>query len=274
MIPEGSYINRHGVTARQVRLFFSKLKEKVIKARVVPGEGIGATSAQSIGEPCTQMTLKTFHFAGVASMNVTLGVPRIKEIINASTNIATPIIQVQLKNKQDALVASLVKNEINVVYLKDICESICEVYEPAGCFLEIKLNRLILEKKFFSINIERVSRAIIKGKLKIKEKQVCIQNQYKLRIEPYDTSEREMIFVMKSLLKKLPMVKVGGISTIRRALINKTSSGDEFRIFAEGFGLDQIFLIPQVDYTKTITNHIIEVNEVLGIEAARYKIIE
>jgi hypothetical protein len=45
-----------------------------------------------VGEPCTQMTLKTFHFAGVASMNITLGVPRIQEIINATKNISTPII--------------------------------------------------------------------------------------------------------------------------------------------------------------------------------------
>jgi DNA-directed RNA polymerase III subunit RPC1 len=46
----------------------------------------------NVGEPCTQMTLKTFHFAGVASMNITLGVPRIQEIINATKNINTPII--------------------------------------------------------------------------------------------------------------------------------------------------------------------------------------
>jgi DNA-directed RNA polymerase III subunit RPC1 len=52
--------------------------------------------AQSIGEPGTQMTLKTFHFAGVASMNVTLGVPRIKEIINGAKNISTPIMKVRL----------------------------------------------------------------------------------------------------------------------------------------------------------------------------------
>jgi len=51
---------------------------------MIPGEACGAVTAQSIGEPATQMTLKTFHFAGVASMNVTLGVPRIKEIINAT----------------------------------------------------------------------------------------------------------------------------------------------------------------------------------------------
>lgn len=56
--------------------------------------------AQSISEPATQMTLKTFHFAGVASMNVTLGVPRLKEIINASKEISTPIITAELVNNK------------------------------------------------------------------------------------------------------------------------------------------------------------------------------
>lgn len=60
------------------------------------GSTVGAVGAQSIGEPGTQMTLKTFHFAGVASMNVTLGVPRIKEIINGAKNISTPIMKVRL----------------------------------------------------------------------------------------------------------------------------------------------------------------------------------
>jgi DNA-directed RNA polymerase III subunit RPC1 len=59
------------------------------------GSTVGAVGAQSIGEPGTQMTLKTFHFAGVASMNVTLGVPRIKEIINGARNISTPIMKVR-----------------------------------------------------------------------------------------------------------------------------------------------------------------------------------
>ena len=65
-------------------------------AKITPGEAVGAVAAQSIGEPGTQMTLKTFHFAGVASMNITLGVPRIKEIINAVKEISTPIISAKL----------------------------------------------------------------------------------------------------------------------------------------------------------------------------------
>lgn len=70
-----------------------------MKAKIEPGTAVGALAAQSIGEPGTQMTLRSFHFAGVAAMNITQGVPRIKEIINASPKISTPIITAGLVNK-------------------------------------------------------------------------------------------------------------------------------------------------------------------------------
>jgi len=79
---------------------------------IVPGEAVGAVAGQSIGEPGTQMTLKTFHFAGVASMNITLGVPRIKEIINASKTISTPIITAKLICETDTISARIVKGRV------------------------------------------------------------------------------------------------------------------------------------------------------------------
>lgn len=81
------------------------------------------------------MTLKTFHFAGVASMNVTLGVPWIKEIFNSTEQIATPIIEINLYNKHDTTSANFIKNKINAVYLNDILESIEEVYEANSAYL-------------------------------------------------------------------------------------------------------------------------------------------
>nr|XP_034354246.1 DNA-directed RNA polymerase III subunit RPC1-like [Arvicanthis niloticus] len=90
------------------------------RAQMEPGSAVGALCAQSIGEPGTQMTLKTFHFAGVASMNITLGVPRIKEIINASKAISTPIITAQLDKDDDADYARLVKGRIEKTLLGEI----------------------------------------------------------------------------------------------------------------------------------------------------------
>ena len=84
------------------------------------GTAVGAVAAQSIGEPGTQMTLKTFHFAGVASMNITQGVPRIKEIINASKAISTPIITAHLDVDTDAEFARVVKGRIEKTLLGEV----------------------------------------------------------------------------------------------------------------------------------------------------------
>jgi DNA-directed RNA polymerase III subunit RPC1 len=86
------------------------------------------------------MTLKTFHFAGVASMNITLGVPRIKEIINATKEISTPIITAKLFNEEEVVSARIVKGRIEKTILGDICKYIKEVYTPRGCYLSIKVD--------------------------------------------------------------------------------------------------------------------------------------
>jgi DNA-directed RNA polymerase III subunit RPC1 len=213
------------------------------RAKAVPGEAIGGITAQSIGEPCTQMTLKTFHFAGVASMNVTLGVPRIKEIINASKNIQTPIIEVWLKPDWDEIHAKSVKNKINTIRLSDVILHIKEIYEPGGCYLEVKLDLNLISSKFLNITSKKCVESIAASKLKLKEKNMTYTHS-KIRIESYDTSEREMIFIIADLKKKLGNVIVGGIPTINRAILNVVEEKDplgapiqKFNVFADGTGL-------------------------------------
>ena len=99
--------------------FIKSCLEKYDKAQVEPGSAVGAVAAQSIGEPGTQMTLKTFHFAGVAGMSITQGVPRIKEIINASKAISTPVISCTLISK-DERAARVVKGRIEQTFLRDV----------------------------------------------------------------------------------------------------------------------------------------------------------
>src|SRR3989344_5766471 len=66
-------------------------------AKIDPGESVGLVAAESIGEPGTQMTLNTFHFAGVSEMNVTMGLPRIIEILDARSTVSTPMMEIYLK---------------------------------------------------------------------------------------------------------------------------------------------------------------------------------
>ena len=112
--------NQLKVTKSQLLTFLELCRTKYLRAKIEPGSTVGAVGAQSIGEPGTQMTLKTFHFAGVASMNVTLGVPRIKEIINASKTISTPIISCRLANNTSEASARIVKGRLEKTMLGDV----------------------------------------------------------------------------------------------------------------------------------------------------------
>lgn len=91
-----------------------------------PGEAVGLLAAQSIGEPSTQMTLNTFHFAGRGEMNVTLGIPRLREILMvASANIKTPMMSVPVFNTKKALrrVKSL-KKQLTRVCLGEVLQKV------------------------------------------------------------------------------------------------------------------------------------------------------
>lgn len=87
-----SHITRR-CTAAELQKIVHRVRQQVQKALVAAGEMVGAIAAQSIGEPTSQSTLNTFHHAGVAAKNVTLGVPRIKELIDCTRHIKTPTMQ-------------------------------------------------------------------------------------------------------------------------------------------------------------------------------------
>jgi len=168
------------------------------------------------------MTLKTFHFAGVASMNVTLGVPRINEIINATKVISTPIIRAKLVTEDCERSARIVKGRLETTILGDICKYIKEVYSPKGCYLSIKLDLDAIERLKLELTIDHIVDAILKTrKIKLKSDNIRKKNIAKLHIDPYDTSRDKMYFAMQTLKKMLPSVIVKGIHSINRAVINK-----------------------------------------------------
>ena len=108
------------------------VETRFIKANAQPGEMVGVLAAQSIGEPATQMTLNTFHFAGVSAKNVTLGVPRLKEILNVSQNIRTPSMTVYQEPDKvgDRESAKLLRSMVQHTNLRSVAET-CELwYDP------------------------------------------------------------------------------------------------------------------------------------------------
>ena len=119
---------------------------------VAPGEMCGTLAAQSIGEPATQMTLNTFHYAGVSSKNVTLGVPRLKEIINVARNLKTPVTYVYLNSdiSRDMFRAKEVQTELAHTSLKTVTSSVEIFYDPVINGTVIEDDRDLVEA-FFAI---------------------------------------------------------------------------------------------------------------------------
>ena len=204
----------------QLKEFFNELWNRYIKSKINPGEAVGAVAAQSIGEPATQMTLKTFHFAGLASMNITQGIPRIKEIINNNKKILTPIIFAELVEKNDLEVAKTVKRRIEKVQLKRICKYIEEVISPDNCHIEIVLDKKYIQSSNLEISIHKVKEALILNKkklnLKLKENHIKIKSDTKLIIEPPETDRNNLYFVLEILMKNLPDIVVSGVNTVKR----------------------------------------------------------
>lgn len=176
--------NSDWITVAHVLDFCRLLWRKYQKAMIQPGEAVGAVGAQSIGEPGTQMTLKTFHFAGVASMNVTLGVPRIKEIINAASKIMTPIITVPLAINNDSFAfAQMVKGKLECTKLGQICSYVKQVLAPEGTWIVVRLNRDSIQGNFLEVDAETVRESILEtgtvGKLKLRDNLVEVIHKWK-----------------------------------------------------------------------------------------------
>jgi len=275
------------ITESSVKTFLNIALLKYRKARVEPGTAVGAIGAQSIGEPGTQMTLKTFHFAGVASMNVTLGVPRIKEIINASKVISTPIINAVLVNKDDERAARVVKGRVEKTLLSDIAFYIEDVYINNQAYLQIRIDLGTIEKLQLELTLEDIVVAIARApKLKIHLSSIEVQLPDKVRVKvDSDTGkpktaaaslkeplENALFYRMQQLRRALPEIVVKGLPEIARAVINIRDDGKR-ELLVEGYGLRDVMCTDGVIGSKTTTNHVLEVNSVLGIEAARSSII-
>ncbi len=109
-----------------------QIESRFNKAMVNPGESCGVLAAQCVGEPATQMTLNTFHFAGVSAKNVTLGVPRLKEIINGAKNVKTPSVTVYLDKEHGASedLAKKVMANLEYTRLKELAVETSILFDP------------------------------------------------------------------------------------------------------------------------------------------------
>ncbi|KIW08901.1 uncharacterized protein PV09_00821 [Verruconis gallopava] len=217
------------VTKRNLETFIKACFVKYEKAKVQPGHAVGAIAAQSIGEPGTQMTLKTFHFAGVAGMSITQGVPRIKEIINAAKKISTPIVTVRLENAYSAQVAQIVKARIEKTYLRDIAEYVAENWTPTGGYITIKFDLETMQRLQLDLNMREIALAILRHRgLKLKPENIQLYGTRHIRITPPEPAVSKADLDYKRVLDD----ETGG-DVVRRVSARRKKPTDEYHIIQD-----------------------------------------
>ncbi|XP_060879437.1 DNA-directed RNA polymerase III subunit RPC1 [Metopolophium dirhodum] len=264
------------ITYTQLIKFYVTCLTKYMAAVIEPGTPVGAIAAQSIGEPGTQMTLKTFHFAGVASMNITQGVPRIKEIINSSKNISTPIITAYLENDKDKEFARIVKARIEQTTLTEVCSFIDVVLDSAECYLLIHIDMNRIKLLQLEVTIETIRDSILSTpRIGIKANQVNIDNESCVSISLPSKGTQSLNNWINIYSQNLQKVVIKGISAVSRAVIHEEDDNGEIRykLLVEGDNLREVMATPGVIGKRCTSNNTFQVWNALGIEASRATII-
>ncbi|KAH0454085.1 hypothetical protein IEQ34_018409 [Dendrobium chrysotoxum] len=234
-----------GISAKQLEVFLETCISRYYLKKLEAGAAIGVIGAQ----------------------NITLGVPRIKEIINAAKNISTPVIKTQLLSSSEALSARIVKGCLEKTTLGEVSKFIKIVLKPSQTYISVVLDMERIESLQMRISSESVQCAILNHpRIGLKPEHVHIMSSQKLKIYlPH--VHKGQLFPLHSMMTLLPK----GISTVKRAVIKKDK--ELYSLFVEGTNYLAVMGTPGVDASKTTSNHVIEVCQTLGIEAARQTII-
>jgi DNA-directed RNA polymerase subunit A' len=235
----------------------SSTVEHYKRALMEPGEAVGIVAAQSIGEPGTQMTLRTFHYAGVREQNVTLGLPRLIEIVDARRIPSTPIMTIYLDEVHRKNREAAVKIARNIIFttLENLTQAIYEdlLHEE----VVVELNKTMMEDR--EVTMEELKEALQIPNCTVKTKGNTLYLQPK------------KVDALRKLRDKAPSAHVKGVVGIRRVLV--TEEHGEWVIRTDGSNLSKILEIPGIDTSRTTTNNVHEIAKAIGIEAARNALI-
>ena len=320
-----------------------EIETRFHQAKVNPGEMAGVLAAQSIGEPATQMTLNTFHYAGVSAKNVTLGVPRLKEIINVAKTVKTPSLSIYLQEEVsgDPDVASLVHSLIEYTVLGDIVK-MTEIFYDSDVKNPVVEQDAEFVKDFYDLSefsdddLRRLSPWVLRivlnptiffdKKMRMNEIVEVVRNEYgsdlhvvtsddnadelvlRLRIvndSPYtsgnggfdelgnpipededmDAGQEDDVFLKRLEKSLLTSLKLRGVEDVKKVFMRggaKKSTWDDEKGFGikdewvletDGTNLMGVLGVDFIDATRTISNDIVEVLVVLGIEGVRASIL-
>lgn len=241
-----------------------KIMDLFEKAMIEPGEAAGVVTAQSIGEPGTQMTLRTFHFAGVKERNVTLGLPRLIELVDARKKPVTPTMDIYLdeEHKLSREKALEVAKRIIFTRISDLVNKVDTDYSG-------NLSFIFSEKKIADrgTSIQEIHEVLKSSK---KRYEVSI-NEDSLVIK-VSLSQEPDAQTLLTLRNKLLNARVKGVPDIERVTIVKQN--DEWVIQTAGSNLAKVVLVEGIDVSRITTNNVFEIWQTLGIEAARTALVK
>jgi len=334
-------IDKFKIKRNEYKLIINTIKEKFYKSKISPGEMVGAVAAQSIGEPATQMTLNTFHFAGVsAKSNVTRGIPRLTELLHVSKNIKSPSTNIAIypEYSSDNNKLSFVKNKLEYITMKDILISSSIYYDPENSKYETVIPEdkelLDIYKEFQDLENNDTNKypwiiRFIFDKEKMLECGIIMEDIY-MKLLDYDSERINFIYTddnSKDLIGRISIncdtdpdeiingiqdqsdilsiiksinediinnIAIKGIKNITDIIITEESISkvnDEKSVLhdknsydlqsikkkylvSDGINLVNVMNSPYVDYINTHSNDIIEIFNVLGIEAGRQVLID
>ena len=257
------YISRE-LTDDELRELIIKLKLAYDRAHVEAGEAVGTVAAQSVGEPGTQMTMRTFHYAGVTELNVTLGLPRLIEIVDAREKIKTPTMDIYFTEeyRDDEEFVRTLANKIGKSTINDILKDFNLNYGT----MEVEA---VLDTK--KIAEKRLDREEINAKIEKQFKKATRIDGDDVTISFTKTDSDFVIRELRLLADKFRDLQISGIKNIGRVIIRRD---DEWIIHTEGSNLKEVLSMEGIDQVRTTTNNIHEIGQVLGIEAARQSIID
>jgi len=247
----------------QLEYLLNKIYINYNNAVVETNEPVGTVAAQSIGEPGTQMTLRTFHYAGVEEFSVTQGLPRLIEIVDARRFPSTPQQTIYLEEpyNQSEEKAIEVHKRIEQIRIEQITHDVD--LDFVNWNIVINLIPDICEKK--GIDIDSIPE-ILK---RYKKKGTIKREGNSIIIDPQTEDLQSLQKLREKILKKV----VKGVRGIKRGLLTPTDDKKEWVIKTEGTNMPGVVQIEGVDITRTVSNHIHEIEKLFGIEAARNLII-
>eukprot|EP01103_Thecamoeba_quadrilineata_P002203 TRINITY_DN12197_c0_g1_i1.p1 TRINITY_DN12197_c0_g1~~TRINITY_DN12197_c0_g1_i1.p1 ORF type:complete len:1771 (-),score=338.80 TRINITY_DN12197_c0_g1_i1:46-5313(-) len=321
-------LETYHLTSNAFEWILGEISSRFSQSIVNPGEMVGAIAAQSIGEPATQMTLNTFHFAGVSSKNVTLGVPRLKEIINVAKKTKTPSHTIYLTPNcaRDMRQAKKVQSSLEFTTLRKVTAMTEIFYDPdpqttviaedkvfvqeyygfpdddetpvdriSPWLLRIELDRDMMTDKCLNMSDiaehiqtdfggdllcifsdDNMEKLILRIRMKLEEDHKTDDNA--TGSDDYDFLKSiEENMLNRMALRGIPDIKKVFLREDNKIAFNNEGSyttEKEWVLDTEGVNLLAVMSCHDVDHTRTASNNIVEIIQVLGIEAVRNALLK